>query len=164
MRRKKGSMSDEQAEPYESTSDSNGLALTTTIVLVTSFTPSYLLHLTCSHTRRVLLAVILAASYLLLFSPLAPSLTSYLSHCIVQLPAVCHSESCANHVTKLAIIRITSYLQSYSSCLIRHYTRHVLLALILTVSYSLSSSPLVLSLTSYSSQCIVQLPGISVTL
>jgi len=38
----------------------------------------------------------------------------YSSHCIVQLPAVCHSESCANHVTKLAIILAASYLQSYS--------------------------------------------------
>jgi len=88
--------------------------------------PSYSPHLTCNHTRHVLLAIvlaagtlidiILAASYLLSFSPLAPSLTSYLSRCIVQLPAVCHSESCANHVTKLAIILAVSYLQSFSPC------------------------------------------------
>jgi len=38
----------------------------------------------------------------------------YSSHCIVQLPTVCHSERCANHVTKLAIILAASYLQSYS--------------------------------------------------
>jgi len=76
--------------------------------------PSYSPYRTCSHTRRVLLALILAASYSLSFSPPAPSLTSYSSRCIVQLPAVCHSESCANHVTKLAIILATSYLQSYS--------------------------------------------------
>jgi len=86
--------------------------------------PSYSLPLTCNHTRRVLLAIvlaagtlidiILAASYPLLFSPPAPSLTSYSSRCIVQLPAVCHSESCANHVTKLAIILAASYLLSSS--------------------------------------------------
>jgi len=82
--------------------------------------PSYSPRLTCNHTCRVLLAIvlaagtlidiILAASYPLLFSPPAPSLTSYSSCCIVQLPTVCHSESCANHVTKLAIILAASYL------------------------------------------------------
>ena len=84
--------------------------------------PSYSPRLTCNHTRRVLLAIvlaagtlidiILAASYPLAFSPPAPSLTSYASRCIVQLPTVCHSESCANHVTKLAIILTASYLLS----------------------------------------------------
>ena len=86
--------------------------------------PSYSPRLTCNHTRRILLAIVLAArtlidiilatSYPLSFSPLAPSLTSYSSRSIVQLPAVCHSESCANHVTKLAIILAASYLPSYS--------------------------------------------------
>jgi len=86
--------------------------------------PSYLPCLTCNHTRRVLLPIVLAAgtlidikltaSYPLSFSPPAPWLTSYSSRCIVQLPAVCHSESCSNHVTKLAIILAVSYLQSYS--------------------------------------------------
>jgi len=87
-----------------------------------SSSTSYSLRLSRHHTRRVLLALILAASYSptlaasypLSFSPLAPSLTSYSSRCIVQLPTVCHSESCANHVTKLAIILAASYLQSYS--------------------------------------------------
>ena len=51
-------------------------------------------------------------------------------------------------------------LPSYSSCLPRHHTRRDLLA----ASYSLSSSPLSPSLTSYSSLFIVQLPGVSVTL
>jgi len=83
---------------------------------------SYSPRLTCNHTRRVLLAIvlaastlidiILAASYQLSFLPLEPSLTSYLLRCIVQLPSVCHSESCANHVTKLAIILTASYLLS----------------------------------------------------
>jgi len=86
--------------------------------------PSYSPRLTCNHTRRILLAIvlaagtlidiILAASYPLSFSPPAPSLTSYLSRCIVQLPAVCHSESCANHVTKIAIKLAASYLLSSS--------------------------------------------------
>ena len=85
--------------------------------------PSYSPCLTCNHTRRVLLAIILAAgtlidiiltaSYPLSFSPPAPSLTLYSSRCIVQLPAVCHSESCANHVTKVTIVLTASYLQSY---------------------------------------------------
>jgi len=86
--------------------------------------PSYSPRLTCNHTCRVLLAIVLStgtlidiiltASYPLSFSPPAPSLTLYSSHCIVQLPAACHSESCANHVTKLAMIFAASYLQSYS--------------------------------------------------
>jgi hypothetical protein len=46
----------------------------------------------------------------------------------------------------------------------RSHTHHVLLTLILTAFYSLSSMPLALSLTSYSSLYIVQLSSISVTL
>jgi len=82
--------------------------------------PSYSPRLTYNHTHRILHAIvltagtlidiILAASYPLSFSPPAPSLTSNSSRCTVQLPAVCHSESCANHVTKLAIILAASYL------------------------------------------------------
>jgi len=51
-------------------------------------------------------------------------------------------------------------LPSYSSYLSRHHTHRDLL----TASYSLSSSQLAPSLTSYSSLCIVLLPGVSVTL
>jgi len=77
-----------------------------------------------AHTRHGLLAIvlaagtlidiILAASYPLSFSPPAPSLTSYSSRCIVHLPTVCHSDSCTNHITKLAIILAASYLLSSS--------------------------------------------------
>jgi len=94
------------------------------IILAASYARSYSPCLTRAHTRRCLLVIvltastlidiILAASYPLSFSPPAPSLTSYLSRCIVQLPAVCHSESCGNHVTKLAIILAASYLLSSS--------------------------------------------------
>jgi len=138
--------------------------------------PSYTPHLTCNHTRRVLLAIvlatvtlidiILAASYLLSFSPLAPSLTSYSSLCIVQLPGV--------SVTLRAALTLSQCSPSYSLRLTCNHTRRVLLAIvlaagtlidiILAASYSLSSSPVAPSLTSYSSLCIVQLPGVSVTL
>ena len=93
--------------------------------------PSYSLRYTCSHTRHVLLALILAASYSLSFLQLAPSVTSYSSRGMVQLPAVCHSESCTNHVTKLAIILVTSYSPLYSQCLTHSHTRRVLLAIVL---------------------------------
>ena len=61
---------------------------------------------------------------------------------------LCHSESCANHAIKLAIILAASY--SLSSSLrftryrprhVRSLTRRVLLAPILVTSYSLSYSP-----------------------
>jgi len=93
--------------------------------------PSYLPRRTCSHTRRVLLPLILAASYSLSFSPPAASLTSYLLRCMVQLPAVCHSESCANHVTKLAIILVASYSPLYSLRLTCTHTRRVRLTIVL---------------------------------
>ena len=96
--------------------------------------PSYSPHRTCSHTRRVLLALILTASYSLSFLLPAPSLTSYSPRCIVQLPAVCHSESCANHVMKLAIILVASYSTLYPPRLTRSHTRHVLLAIVLAAS------------------------------
>ena len=87
---------------------------------MTSYSP----HLTCAHTCGGLLAIVLAAgklidiilatSYPQSFSPSTPSLTSYSSCCIVQLPTVCHSESCANYVAKHAIILAVSYLLSSS--------------------------------------------------
>jgi len=83
-------MSDERAEPCESASISSGLALSIAIVLVASFTPSYSPQL----TRHVLLAIILAAGTLIDIVLLTVYCTT--SRCL------CHSESCANHVTKLA--------------------------------------------------------------
>jgi len=113
--------------------------------------PAYSPRRTCSHTRHVLLALILAASNSLSFWPPALSLTSYSSRCMVQLPAVCHSESCTNHVTKLAIILAASYSLPYPQSPTRyrsrrqdphgHHTGPVLLAIILAASYSLAYSP-----------------------
>jgi len=53
---------------------------------------------------------------------------------------LCHSESCANHAIKLAIILAASYSLSSSPRLTRYRPRHVLLALILVASYSLPYS------------------------
>jgi len=68
--------------------------------------PSYSPHLTCIHTHRILLAIVLAAGTLIDIVLLTVYCTT--SRCL------CHSESCANLVTKLAIILAASYLQSYS--------------------------------------------------
>jgi len=54
---------------------------------------------------------------------------------------LCHSESCANHAIKLAIILAASYSLSSLPRLTRYRPRHVLLALILVASYSPSYSP-----------------------
>jgi len=54
---------------------------------------------------------------------------------------LCHSESCANHALKLAIILATSYSLSSSPCLTRYCPCHILLAIVLAASYSLSSLP-----------------------
>jgi len=53
---------------------------------------------------------------------------------------LCHSESCANHAIKLAIILAASYSLSSSPCLTHYRPRRVLLALILIASYSLPYS------------------------
>ena len=54
---------------------------------------------------------------------------------------LCHSESCANHAIKLAIILAASYSLSSSPRPTSSHTRRVLLAPILVTSYSLSYSP-----------------------
>jgi len=80
---------------------------------------SYSSRLSCHHTRRHLLA----ASYLLSSSPLAPSLTSYSSLCIVQLPGV--------SVTLRAVLTLSQSSPSYSPRLTCNHTRRVLLAIVL---------------------------------
>ena len=102
------------------------------VLTMSQSSPSYSLHPTRYRPRRVLLAIILAASYSLSSSPPAPSLTSYSSLRIVQLPPVCHSG---------AALTMSQSSPFYSSRLSRHHTRRVLLAIILTASYSLLSSP-----------------------
>jgi hypothetical protein len=77
--------------------------------------PLYSSRLPRHHTRRVFLAIVLAAGILIDIV----LVTSYCtpSHCL------CRSESCANHVTKLTIILVASYSPSYSSRLTRQHTR-----------------------------------------
>jgi len=53
---------------------------------------------------------------------------------------LCHSESCANHAIKLAIILAVSYSLSSSPHLTCYHPRRVLLALMLVASYSLPYS------------------------
>ena len=91
------------------------------------------------HTRRILLANIHAASILI---------DSILVGSYVQLPALCPSESCANHVTKLVDLRAAG----------------ILIDITLIASYLIPSMPLVSSSTSYSSRCIVHHPTLSVCL
>jgi len=95
-------MIDERPEPCESASVSSGLALSIAIVLVASLMPSYSPRL----TRHVLLAIVLAAGTLIDIVLLTVYCTT--SRCL------CHSESCANLVTKLAVVLAACYMQSYS--------------------------------------------------
>jgi len=81
--------------------------------------PSYSSRLSRHHTRRDLLA----SSYSLSSSPLAPSLTSYSSLCIVQLPSV--------SVTLRAALTLSQSSPSYSPRLTCNHTRRVLLAIVL---------------------------------
>ena len=104
-------------------------------------------------TRHVFLATLLAAILLI-------DIVLVTSYCTTSHRCSCHSERCAKHVTKLAIILVMSFSPPYSPHLTRSHTRRVFLATILAASYSLSSSPPAPSLTSYSSLGIVQLPGV----
>jgi len=91
--------------------------------------PSYSPCLTCNHTRRVLLAIVLAAGTLI----------------DIILAALTRAH------TRRGLLAIV-------------LAAGTLIDIILAASYPLSSSLLAPSLTSYSSLCIVQLPGVSVTL
>jgi len=96
--------------------------------------PSYSLRPTHYRPHRVLLALIVTTSYSLSSSLPAPSLTSYSSLCILQLPSVCHYQSSTNQVTKLAIILAVSYSLSSSPRLTRSHSHHILLAIVLVTS------------------------------
>ena len=85
-RRKKGSRSDEDAEPCASASVGNGLALCIDIIQATSYS----------------LSIVLAASNLI-------DIVLLTSYCTTPRRCSCHSESCANHATKLAIMVAASY-------------------------------------------------------
>jgi len=116
--------SDEQAEPCVSVSVSNGLALCIDIILAMSYSLSSSPHLTHSHSRHVLLAIVLAAGVLI--DIVLVTVYSTTSWCL------CHSESSTNHVTKLVIILTVSYSLSSSPYLTRSHSHHILLAIILT--------------------------------
>src|SRR3978361_2526717 len=106
---------------------------------------SYSSRPTRHQTRCIVLAIILAA----LYSPsYAPHPTRYRPsrrhphwhRILVTLYCttsryVCHSESYANHVTKLAtVILVASYSPSYSPHCTRHHTRRIVLAIIRAAS------------------------------
>jgi len=115
--------SDEQAEPCISASVSNGLPLCIDIILAASYSLSSSPRLTRSHSRHVLLAIVLAAGVLI--DIVLVTVYSTTSRCL------CHSESCSNHVTKLTIILAASYSLSSSPHLTRSHSHHVLLAIVL---------------------------------
>ena len=102
-------------------------------------------------TRRAFLATLLAAilTAIKLIDILLIDIVLLTSYCTTSRRCSCHSESCANHVTKLAIILAASYSLSSSPRPSRYRPRRVLLAIVLAASYSLSSSPRAPSLTSY---------------
>ena len=94
-----------------------------TIILAVSYSLSSSPRLTHSDSHHVLLAIVLTASTLI--DIILVTVYSTTSRCL------CHSESYANHVTKLAIILAVSYSLSSSPHLTRSHSRHVLLAIIL---------------------------------
>ena len=101
------------------------------IILVVSFS-SYSPHRTRHHMRYVLLAIVLAAGIL-------TDIVLVTLYCAISR-SLCHSESYANHVTELAtVILVASYSPSNSLHCTRHQTRRIVLAIIRTASYSLSS-------------------------
>jgi len=113
--------SDEQAEPCGSASVSNGLVLCIDIILAASYSLSSSLCLTHSHSRQVLLAIVLAACTLI--DIVLVTVYSSTSQCL------CHSESCAN---------MSQSSPSYSPRPTLYRPCHILLALIVATSYSLS--------------------------
>ena len=94
------------------------------LIVATSYSLSSSPRLTRSQSRHVLLAIVLAAGVLI--DIVLVTVYSIPSQCL------CHSESCANHVTKLAIILTASYSLSSLPRLTHSHSRHVLLAIVLT--------------------------------
>jgi len=80
-------------------------------------------RLTRSHSRHVLLTIVLAAG--VLFDIVLVTVYSTTSRCL------CHSKSCANHITKLAIILTRSYSLSSSPRPTSSHSHHVLLTIVL---------------------------------
>ena len=103
------------------------------LLTMSQTSPSYLPCPTHYRPRRVLLTLIVTTSYSLSSSPPVPSLTSYSSLCILQLPGV--------SVTLRATLTMSQSSPSYSPCPTRYRPHRILLALIVATSYSLSSSP-----------------------
>jgi len=121
-----------------SMSDERNLEKAQALVVAWRFLlPSYSLRLSRHHTRRDLLAT----SYSLSSSPLAPSLTSYSSLCIVQLPSV--------SVTLRAALTLSQSSLSYSPRLTCNHTRRVLLAIILAAGTLID----IILATSYTRSC-----------
>jgi len=94
-----------------------------TLIVATSYSLLSSPRLIHSNSRHVLLAIILTAG--ILMDIVLVTVYSTTSRCL------CHSESCTNHVTKLAIILAMSYSLSSSQRLTRSHSRHVLLAIVL---------------------------------
>jgi len=76
-------------------------------------------------TRCAFLATLLAVILLI-------DIVLVTSYCTTSRRCSCHSERCAKHVTKLAIILVMSFSPPYSPPLTRSHTRRVLLAIVLT--------------------------------
>jgi len=93
------------------------------LIVATSYSLSSSPCLTRSHSRHVLLAIVLAAGVLI--DIVLVTVYSTTSQCL------CHSESYANHVTRLAIILAASYSLSSLPRLTRSHSRHILLAIVL---------------------------------
>jgi len=94
-------------------------------------------------------------------APAPRSLSRQVRDSILQLPGVCHSESCTNHVTKLTIILAASYLLSSSPRLTCSYSRHILLAIVLAAGVLIAILLIVIVL--IASCCICQLSFVSDT-
>ena len=88
-----------------------------TLIVTMSYSLSSSPRLTRSHSRHIILTIVLAAGVLI--DIVLVTVYSTTSRCL------CHSESYANHVTKLAIIHAASYSLSSSSRLTHHVVSYL---------------------------------------